>query len=268
MHFAASVVPTDASLPINYAWNFGATGDGAGAHGPTPVFTYTESGTHTVAVAAINCGGNGSAVDTFQVAVQSTCRPLLGVAASVDGPVAWGEASHFHATITPTDATRPVDYAWTFGGAGTGTGLDGPDPVYTYTHPGAYTVTVTTTNCSGTGLGVASAEVQARVTCARAREIEMAWRPRPVYVGTLITFTASVGGGRLPLTYTWHFGDDETLVTGRQSVVRHTFDLSGTFPVTLTVANPCGTADPVAHLVDVVAMPDKGQVFLPLLLKQ
>ncbi len=268
MHFQAGVVPTDASLPISYAWNFGAAGSGVEEQGPTPVFTYTEAGTHTVAVAAINCEGKGTAVDTFPVVVQSTCRPLLGMTAGVEGPVPWGEASHFYAVITPTDATPPVDYVWDFGGVGTGTDLDGPDPVYTYTRAGAYTATVTATNCSGTGVGLASAQVSAHVTCELAQEIVMRWRPQPVYVGALTTFTASVGGGRLPLTYTWRFGDDGTPVTGRDGVVSHTFDSSGTVPVTLTVANPCGVAEPVAHLIDVTTPLGESRVFLPLLLKQ
>jgi hypothetical protein len=41
-------------------------------------------------------------------------------------------------------------------------------------------------------------------------------------------------------TYSWNFGDGETLADGPSSV-SHTYDDGGTFTVTLTVTNDCGT---------------------------
>jgi hypothetical protein len=49
--------------------------------------------------------------------------------------------------------------------------------------------------------------------------------------------------------------------------VSHTFSVSGTFPVTLTVANACDTAAPVVHPVSVSRLTDKF-LYLPLILKR
>jgi PKD repeat protein len=151
MQFQATILPTGATGPVSYAWDFGAAGDGSGLDGPNPIFTYTQAGIHTVSVVASNCAGAGLAVDTQQVVVQEACQPLTGVTASGDDPVALGAPMHFHTVVTPTDATQPIDYAWDFGAAGSGSGVDGPSPVFTYTEPGTHLVAVAAANCAGVG---------------------------------------------------------------------------------------------------------------------
>jgi hypothetical protein len=92
--------------------------------------------------------------------------------------------------------------------------------------------------------------------------VEFGWTPRPVYVGAETTFGASVSEGQPPFTYTWAFGDDGSLGSG--SPATHTFALSGTFAVSLTVSNACSTALPVVHPV-LVFEPGGGYlVYLPL----
>ncbi len=158
--FSATVQPVGATRPVRYTWDLG---DGTVTSGTFSItrHLYGQPGVYTATVAAANCGG--AAMDTLPLVVSDTCQPLRSVRASVDGPVDLGEALHFQATITPTDATPPVVYTWAFGGAGTGTGLDGPRPVFTYTQVGTYTVSVTATNCPGTNAGVSDAVVEARV---------------------------------------------------------------------------------------------------------
>jgi PKD repeat protein len=100
--------------------------------------------------------------------------------------------------------------------------------------------------------------------------VDFGWDPQPVYVGVAITFTSTVGGGTPPLTYTWEFADVSSPLIDLTGVVTHTFSLSGTLPVTLTVTNPCGAAAPVVHPVDVL-LPDQEPdrfLYLPLVLKE
>jgi PKD repeat protein len=266
MSFHAAITPTNATQPLTFTWDFGAAGVGSDLGGPDPVFTYTEVGTFTVSVAATNCDGSGLVLDVFQVVVQDTCRPLTKVTANAGDPIELGQPMRFQSTIAPPDATRPIGYTWDFGAAGSGSDLDGPSPVFTYTEVGTHTVVVTATNCDGAGLDIGTLHVV--VACTAIGDVDLHWGPQPVYVGATTTFTASVGGGTLALTYTWRFGDDGSQVIEQSGIVSHTFGLSGTFPVTLSVANPCSLAAPVVRQVSVALAPDgKYKVFLPLVLK-
>jgi PKD repeat protein len=163
VHFQATASPPDATQLISYTWDFGAAGEGSGLNGPSPVFTYTEVGTHTVTVTVTNCGGQ--VTGTLQVVVQEadTCLALVEVTASADDPVALGRALHFQASVSPPEADEPITYAWNFGAAGSGSGLDGPSPVFTYTEAGTHDVVVAATNCGGAGLDVD--ELAVVVTC-------------------------------------------------------------------------------------------------------
>ncbi|MGD9100357.1 MAG: PKD domain-containing protein, partial [Anaerolineae bacterium] len=266
VHFQTTTSPPNATQLISYTWNFGAAGEGSGLHGPSPVFTYTEVGTHTVTVTATNCGGQVTNTRSVVVQEADTCQALVEVTASADDPVALGRPLHFQTIISPPDADEPIAYSWTFGAAGSGSDLDGPNPVFTYTEAGTHDVIVAATNCGGSGLDTGGLAVV--VTCEPASDVDFAWGPQPVYVRARTTFTASVGGGALPLTYTWRFGDDDSQVIEKSGVVSHTFGVSGVYSITLTVANPCGTAAPVTRQVS-VGMPDLGyEVFLPILLRK
>jgi PKD repeat protein len=80
-------------------------------------------------------------------------------------------------------------------------------------------------------------------------------------VGTLVTFTATVGGGSPAITYTWDFGDGIPRIG---QVVDYIFNAAGTFSVTLTVSNCDGanTAS-ISHDVTVsdVCVPVTGPDF-------
>jgi hypothetical protein len=94
--------------------------------------------------------------------------------------------------------------------------------------------------------------------------VSFSWPPGTI-VGTETTFTASVSEGQAPFTFAWGFGDDGSSASGNPVV--HTFALTGTFPVTLTVSNACGTAEPVIKRVIVFAPGEAHLSYLPLLLK-
>jgi hypothetical protein len=73
--------------------------------------------------------------------------------------------------------------------------------------------------------------------CSEPQVAEL-W-PTAIQAGSVVTFTAVVTGGQAPFTYTWAFGDDGKI--GMGTPVSHTFEETGTFPVTLTVASVCET---------------------------
>ncbi len=99
--------------------------------------------------------------------------------------------------------------------------------------------------------------------CEPPAGASLGWAPGPVYAGASTLFSAAVATGTLPLTYTWTFGDDGSVVAG--SPVSHIFAVTGTFPVTLAVDNACGTASPVVEWVAVAERPEGDyRVYLPL----
>jgi uncharacterized repeat protein (TIGR01451 family) len=83
IHFQATIAPPTSTRPIHYTWNFGAAGYGRGLNTATPVFTYTEAGTHSVAVSALNCD-SAHAADSVQVTVEALVNyPDLRIAKTV-----------------------------------------------------------------------------------------------------------------------------------------------------------------------------------------
>jgi len=133
----------------------------------------------------------------------------------------------------------------------TGTGIDGWDwdfgdgvgtstlqnPSYTYTSAGTYTVTLTATS-SSQGCG----DTEIKTDYITVNDIPTA------------AFTGSPTSGEVPLTvnftnqssgatsYLWDFGDTQTSTATNPS---HTYTEAGTYTVTLTATNSCGSDDEV-----------------------
>jgi PKD repeat protein len=75
------------------------------------------------------------------------------------------------------------------------------------------------------------------------------------------TFTATVDGLE-PFTYDWIFGDDGGVASGNP--VTHTFTMSVTTPVSLTVTNDYGTAAIVKRVLVFDPGTEPPSVYLPL----
>ncbi len=85
----------------------------------------------------------------------------------------------------------------------------------------------------------------------------------PAMAGESVNVTATLTG-TTPITYRWDFGDGTLPVTGTGRVTAsHVYTAGGSFTVTLTVTNPCGS-DVATHLVTVV---EEHTVYLPLILR-
>ena len=72
--------------------------------------------------------------------------------------------------------------------------------------------------------------------CDTVDQVSFTTSPSTAPVGQPITFTASVGGGALPVSYSWDFGDGST---GSGAQVTHAFAEQGLHPVTLSADNTC-----------------------------
>jgi PKD repeat protein len=74
-------------------------------------------------------------------------------------------------------------------------------------------------------------------------------------------FTADVGGGTEPYTYSWDFGDGQQQTTGEQAVstVNHTFENPGSYTVTVTVTDGTGRTGFDSTSVHVDPAPTAGE---------
>lgn len=133
--YGATYTPPEASTPVLYAWNNGASG-------ATAAYTWTFAGTYSVAVTVTNACGQ--AQDTM--AVEAFCQPLAG--AHVAGPslLLAGQSGSFQAVPEPITASLPLTVTWDNGSTGLTTS-------YSWTTTGTYTLTMTATNPCGVQRG-------------------------------------------------------------------------------------------------------------------
>jgi PKD repeat protein len=216
-----TVVFTDTSsgLITNWLWKFG---DGLTSTQHNPIHVYTSTGTFT---AALHVSGPGGASAITGTNVITVFEP---VSAAFQASPTSG-----HRPLTVTFANQSTgDYAsslWSFGDGSIGTNTS---PTHIYTSSGVYTVSLRIRGSGGTD------------TVTRTNSITVT-EPPPV-----AAFTAMPLTGQIPLTV--HFADQSTgLVTnwfwqfgdGLTSTLpgpRHTYILTGSFGVTLTVVGPGG----------------------------
>ena len=77
--------------------------------------------------------------------------------------------------------------------------------------------------------------------------VSFTFDPTSPLAGQSIDFDGAVSSGTAPFTYTWDFGDGSPLSTG--DPITHSYAVAGTYPVTLTVTNPYGSASYAASVV-------------------
>lgn len=150
-------------------------------------------------------------------------------------------AADFSASSTSGCASLTVN----FSDLSTGTGINGwswdfgdtsgstaQNPSHTYTSAGTYTVSLTASNndCS------ASETKTAYITVSDSPTADFNGSPTSGTVPLTVSFTDLSGGN--PTSWTWNFGD-----TGGSSAQNpsHTYTAIGTYSVTLTASNACGT---------------------------
>ncbi len=191
-----------------YLWDFG---DGNTSIEANPEHTYTDCGTYTVTLTSTNLCGTASSTETVSL---GNGNPTAGITATLNGLMA-----NFDNTSTNADT-----YLWDFGDGNTSSEAN---PEHTYTDCGTYTVTLTSTNLCGTA---SSTE-----TLTFGNGI-----PTAGITATLNGLTANFNNTSTNAdTYLWDFGDGNTSIEANPE---HTYTDCGTYTVTLTSTNLCGTA--------------------------
>jgi PKD repeat protein len=215
---------------LSYAWTFG---DGGTGNGERPRRTYLGAGQFT-ATLTVSDGRGGSHSSTASVTIRAANRKPI---AAIGGPYSGitSQPINFSAAQSSDPDNDPLTYAWSFGDGGTGTGKD---LSHVYTTAGPFSVSVSVSDNRG---GSSTASAQVNVTAANRAPTAHAGGPYSGRAGVPIAFNATQSSDPDgdPLTYAWSFGDGGSR-TGAQP--EHTFDASGKFTITLTVADTRGSS--------------------------
>ena len=212
-------VPVITNLSENatgYIWNFG---NGEASNEENPSVTYNEPGTYTITLTAMNECDDAFATQTVEV--------ILPVSPSFSVSDANGCAP-FTTSFTAAPQGAGLSHEWSFPGGSPSSSAEA-NPSVTYEAAGTYDVTLTITNAAG---------------AATAMETNVI----VVDEGPTAVFTAETTPGSLTVTLPdlssnadnirWDFGDG---ITDTGSLNSYTYSDAGTYTITMTAENECGT---------------------------
>jgi uncharacterized repeat protein (TIGR01451 family) len=221
----AAFTPTVSGLePIDYMWDFG---DGITSTETNPIHTYAAGGIYNVMLNV----ANDCAVDMWTGEV-TVCDPAHDADFIWSPPTPMdGETVYFTATVL---GTGPFTFEWDFGDGGTGSGQY---PTHAYAAAGIYAVVLAVTGECGEAL-VVTYDITVTASCVLPDGADFVWAPVDPLVAESIAFSGTLETGSGPLTWEWDFGDDST-AAGQYAT--HAYAAAGTYTVTLTVSNDCGT---------------------------
>jgi len=234
---------------LSYAWDFG---DGT-APASTAVAThaFTSPGPHTVTL-TVTDGHGLSGTDTVSVQVGNE-SPTAALVVTPDPGHALEVLTFDGSGSTDAETPGQLSYSWTFGDGSATTYSSSTQTTHAYDAAGAYTVTLRVRDPKG-AVDTQTSDVQ--VLPNGAPTAVATATPNPVHVGSPVTFdgTGSTDPDGDPLTYTWDFPGGATADT---ATAQQTFASTGTYQVTLTVADPHGVSDTETITVEVTnAAPD------------
>jgi PKD repeat protein len=224
--------------PYSFAWAFG---DGSTGSDASCQHTYTDPGTYTVQLTAVDANGSIAQVTSTILAYPAPTGNQTGaLELSITVDPATGPApltTYFNASAS--GGTPPYTFNWTFGdGSPT---VSGDSVFHTHTTQGGYVATVVLRDASGD-----EAASGVFVTVTGALDLPA---PLSVFVTALnlhgnapltVTFTPAVRGGSAPYQLIWGFGDGAFVVRNGTGPVTHTYSTPGTYESTLQVTDASG----------------------------
>lgn len=244
--------PTSGTAPLTVTFTNASTGEGNtyewdfnndGVVDSTelnPTSQFTAPGVYTVVLRATNSAGTSTATETITVeaAPEQPVASFNAVPTSGIAPLT--------VTFTNTTAQTVTQVEWDFTSDGT-VDATGNEVSFTFDAPGVYIVTMRATNAAGSSSASQTITVEAPLA------------------PPIASFSASATSGTAPLTVTftstssgtidsfaWDLNGDGMADNTSPGPVTFTYDIPGTYTVTLTVSNASG-ADSTSQVITVEA---------------
>ena len=237
---------------LQYAWEFGDGGTGAGV---APTYVYPVAGNYTVTL-VVSDGTSSSDPATASVAIS---EPVVNVPpeANAGGPYAGepGVALAFDGSGSSDPNGDALTYTWEFGDGAMGSGVS---PSHAYAAVGEYTVSLTVNDGQLDSL-IATTTVTIATPPANSAPAANPGGPYSGAPGVALTFdgTGSSDPDGDALTYAWDFGDG---VMGTGATPSHTYETAGNYEVRLVVSDREFESPSVATVAEIVepAAPGSG----------
>lgn len=212
--FQANFTNNTTGGATSFAWAFG---DGGTSSQESPSYTFPDEGTYTVTLTASNACGSS----TYSSEVTITTLPQAGFSAS-----ATNGCVPFTVQFSNESSDNAESFEWSFPG-GTPSTSTAENPSITYSTPGTYPVTLIASNAAGTN------------SSTQNNFITVGTVPDAGFTANIDELTVTFDNTSVNATsYVWDFGDG-TAGTEEQPV--HTYSQDGTYGVTLTATNDCGS---------------------------
>jgi len=218
----ANVVLTNTTTDLinnSYDWSFG---DNTSSALVSPSHTYTTDGQYVITLTATNDCGAITYSEAVDISIDNTAAaPSAAFTSSLDngcGPL----------TVEFADAStnNPTSWNWTFENGTPATSTD-QNPTVVFEEAGNYTVILEASN----GIGADMAIQLSYINVIEEPDVDFETGSN----GLEINFNNKTAYGE---TYTWDFGDDNT---SDELNPTHTYSEGGTYTITLTATNDCGT---------------------------
>lgn len=202
---------------LSYTWDFG---DGGGGNAIDTSNTYANTTIdYTVYLTDTLFGWTSTCVDVDSTFIGNDLMPMFSNVPAGAGVVNFTDNSTASSPIT--------SWLWDFGDGNTSTMQN---PSHTYAASGNYTVCLTAVTACGTDSTCTSINV---TVCSNPTAAFSETNNDPSFDFTDGSTTTGV------VTYSWDFGDGNT---STQQNPTHTYVDNGTYTVTLTIIDDCGTS--------------------------
>ena len=206
----------------NWNWNFG---NGVVSTNQNPNIAFTSAGQHFVSLTTTNANGCNA---TTSLTVTVSPLPIAGF---TNGSACANSAISFTNSSTIPAGGTITGYSWDFGdGSGTSSAIN---PSYTYANPGTYTVTLIAISNAGCTDTITGQVIIHPVPTANFNQANAAGCG-PIIVQ--FNDSSYIGSGNI-ISWYWDFGDGQTSNLQDPS---HTYSVSGSYNVSLTVTSDSG----------------------------
>lgn len=224
----------------SYSWNFG---NGQTLSGSSVSYTYTTAGTYNVVLSVTDdCGAVDTDTKVVVVAPQNPCNgngaPIANAGPNQNANVGANLSFNGGGSLDLTGSI--VSYQWNFGDS---TSASGVTVNKTYTTAGTYNVTLTVTDsCGLSNVDSASVTITPSNPCANnTLPTANAGADRNVTAGVPVSITGSgTDANGTIASYWFNFGNGQSTGWQNSATVSHTYNVAGTYTLSLWVQDNCG----------------------------